>query len=282
MNMLPVRGAKVYMRMELVIPVLDGSVVISGDPDRVHKCMTQKKISIDVTIWKVNRVELLHKPQPDNQCLGPLGSVTLCVSDYICNDSRLRCTIKYPILVTFHDVPVGADSRRQLSCRMLWVMRGTIMCMHCHTRTPFFTSCDVEQADHRSICRTCYDLLYVREEQLSRKWQIGQLSVEGVPRAHFVDYPTGVVSFVRPPTPIRCLLKSNIEASGVRFLGRFYQEQPYPLDPRAQEGQKEQVHFLQQVVVQVRVQVRGTTLSTNKPQRGYGVAFYFLAFRINI
>jgi hypothetical protein len=218
LNMLPMKGAKVHMRMQLLIP-MDDSVVISGDPDRVQKCMTRKQISIDVTIWKVNRVhrppdhDRVHRPpdhDPVNHFLGPLGSVTLCVSDYICNDSRLRCTIKYPILVTFKNVPVANPSGRTLSWRMLWAMRGTIMCMHCHNRTPNFTSCDVDQADHRSICKTCYDLLYVREEQLARKWQIAQLSVKGVPRALFVDHLLGCVSYARPCTPMRSLLKSNI------------------------------------------------------------------------
>jgi hypothetical protein len=82
--------------------------------------------------------------------------------------------------------------------------------MHCHERPPFFQSCNVEAADHSVLCKHCLDLLYVREDQLPRKWRLRKLSVLGLPRAHFVRHSQRALIFATPAAPPALLLKSNI------------------------------------------------------------------------
>jgi len=211
LNIRAVINMRVCMRMDLFLP-LDNGVSLHGDPDRVRKMQARKRASIDVLQWKVTRVAYTHsRPM---SFLGPLGAITLCASEFTCNDPRVQLSIKYPVIVTFNDVPVG-DVSYQLSYRRLWVMRGVRHCMHCHERPPAFQSCDAGAADHNVLCKHCLDLLYVREEQLPRRWHIRRLSVLGVPRAHFVQHSNHALNFAAPAVPLRHILKSNI----ARLLG---------------------------------------------------------------
>ena len=213
LNVRPVVNMRVSMRMDLFLPLGEG-VRLAGDPDRVRRMEARKRASIDVLEWKVLRVAFTDsRPM---SFLGPLGAITLCVSEFTCNDPRVQLSIKYPIMVTFNDVPVGdVVPSYPLGYRRLWVMRGVRNCMHCHERPPFFQSCDVGAADHSVLCKHCLDLLYVREDQLPRKWRLRKLSVLGVPRAHFVQHCNHALNFATPAVPLRHILKSNI----ARLLG---------------------------------------------------------------
>lgn len=212
LNAIAIVNMRLSMRMGLYLPLDDGGITLSGDPDRVLKTWARRRVSIDVLEWKINRVH--HTDAKRKPFLGPLGSVSLCVSEYISNDPRVQLDIKYPLVVTFHDVPLGdVKDSCPLTYRRLWVMRGVRHCMHCHERPPAFQSCDVEEADHSVLCRHCLDLLYVREDQLPRKWRLRKLSVYGIPRAHFVAHDSRALSYATPHTPAPHLLKSNIARS---------------------------------------------------------------------
>lgn len=214
LNIIPIVNMRVCMRMCLYLPLGDGGIAVFGDPDRVQKAYARKRVSIDVLEWKITRVHVTDATHAGKPFLGPLGSVSLCVTEYISNDVRLQLDVKYPLIATFHDVPVG-DVRCfcPLSYRRLWVMRGVRNCMHCHERAPAFRSCDVETADHSVLCNNCLDLLYVREEQLPRKWRLRKLSVYGIRRAHFVTHDNRALSYATPHTPVPHLLKSSIARS---------------------------------------------------------------------
>lgn len=214
LNTRPVVNMRLTMRMDLFLSLADERIGLSGDPERVRKMRARQRASIDVLEWKVTSVAFTDsRPKP---FLGPLGAMTLCVSEYVCNDPRVQLCIKYPIMVTFNDVPVGdVAGFCPLTYRRLWVMRGVRHCMHCHERPPSFRSCDVEAADHSVLCKHCLDLLYVREDQLPRKWRLRKLSVLGVRRAHFVVHSQSALSFASPAAPLPHLLKSSI----ARLLG---------------------------------------------------------------
>jgi hypothetical protein len=209
LNIRPVVNMRVCMRMHLFLPLDAGHVGLSGDPERVRKMRARKRASIDVLEWKITRVVVTDSCT--KAFLGPLGAMTLCASEYTSNDPRVDLCIKYPIMVTFNDVPVGDVVRFcPLTYRRLWVMRGVRHCMHCHERPPFFQSCNVEAADHSVLCKLCLDLLYVREEQLRLKWRVHKLRVLDIPRAHFVRHALQALSFATPAAPPALLLKSNI------------------------------------------------------------------------
>ncbi len=229
MHMIPMVNMKCCMRMELKVSVenaIADTVVLSGNSLRVKKCLERKHVSIDVIAWKVTRITHTHNSK--HSFLGPMGSVSLCAIDYISNDPNVTLMIKYPIVVTLHDVPVDHLANRPFSFRGLWVMRNVINCMHCHQRTPSVVSCDVETMNHGVLCTHCWNHLYVKEPQLARKWRINPLLVADIRRAHFCDSFNGFVrSMVNPTQPYKCLLKSKIaqnfgHASWTSFIQNNY------------------------------------------------------------
>ena len=222
----PVVGMKIRMRVHFHVPLYERqvqgenprNVSVSGDTSRVMLAYARGRVSIDATEWKIIGItEIDTEGDPGEHApyfLGRTVTLRCSVSDYTCNDPKLSLQIPFPIVFFFHNVPVAhkplLKHERQLTYRMLWVMRGIRQCMHCHQRPRSLQSHDAAHAEHRVLCTHCLDLLYVREEQLRRKWKISATAVTEVRRAHFVECFETTVAYVLPRNPLPCLCKRDI------------------------------------------------------------------------
>jgi hypothetical protein len=220
-NVDPLVGIKIRMRVHFHIPLYEPQqrenpwgISVSGCPTRVQLAYERGRVSIDATEWKILSITEKEE-QPDSTFLGRTVRLRSSVSDFTCNDGKLRLLIPFPIVFLFHNVPVAhkpliGTIERKLTYRMLWVMRGIRQCMHCHQRPSAFQSHNAVHAEHSVLCTHCCDLLYVREEQLRRKWKINTAAVTEVRRVHFVECFQTTVSYVTPRNPLPCLCKRDI------------------------------------------------------------------------
>jgi len=260
LNIVPVKGARVEMRMQLELGL--DSVHLSGEAKDVERVRKTGHVSMDILEWEVLKVT--RDATPQNMSLprfrhvrsGVLGEVRMRVNTYLHLFKSVDVIVKSPVIITFRNVPIMDNP---LSYRELFVIKCVYTCMHCHERTRRWLSVDASQPDHRTLCSVCIDHLYVEEKQLERKFKCcitarrpvftvtrsgSSYTTECVPsrkllldpptfstlqnmRTHFVECMHGAPSRVISNWPKVTMLKSDVasfygHASWTQFLACNY------------------------------------------------------------
>lgn len=247
LNMVPIRGARVQMRMQLELGL--DSVHLSGEAKDVDRVRKTGHVSMDVLEWEVLTVKRdatppsMSSPRFRHVRNGVLGEVRMRVISYLHLFKSVDLIVNSPVIITFQNVPI-MDS--PLSYRELYVIKCVYTCMHCHERSRRWLSIDASQPDHRALCSLCIDHLYVEEKQLEKRfkcymtkcyvnWRGQQKFIPAPPtfstlqnmRTHFVECNHGAPTRTLSNTPKVMMLKSDVacfygHTSWTQFLACNY------------------------------------------------------------
>ena len=173
-------GLLVNMRMCLHLPLQH--VHMTGNEASIRTITERQFASIDALEWKIHSIE--DTGISAYVCKGTLGTVKMQVTSFLHNNRLVTLTMQKPIVVTFLNVPIPSDT---LAPRILCVLKCINQCMHCQQRFAKWRSVDNVAANHRALCSTCKDELYVDQKQIASKWKILNLPVT-VESCYFIQF----------------------------------------------------------------------------------------------
>jgi hypothetical protein len=241
LNMVPIRGARVQMRMQLHLSL--DAVELSGEAKDLDHLRKVGHVSMDVVEWEVLKVTRKETPSSPSSPRfrhvrsGVLGEVRMRVINYVHLFRPVHLIVNKPVIFTFQNVPITDDP---MSYRELYVIKCVYNCMHCHERLRRWVSVDAAQPEHRALCSLCLDHLFVEEKHLEKKfkcyltracWNPQQKIFEKPPvfatlqnmRVHFVECMYGASTCTISKTPKVMMLKGDVAsfngyASWTHFL----------------------------------------------------------------
>jgi hypothetical protein len=204
-NVVPIVSNYLSVRLRIRLPI--DKIRVCGDKSVVDRFLELKEVSADIKSWEIMDV----KSYQDKKCEG-LGEMLL--RGILDKHDSLIINTEHEILIMIKNVPVVPLPR--INYRILCVMRGVLFCMNCFQREPKWQSVDAENARHRVLCATCFDMLFVTESTLAKKWMIrGNISKLDVKRAHFIFHQTQARHSLSANVPLRCVVKQKLsEALG--------------------------------------------------------------------
>jgi len=173
-------GLTVNMRMSLHLPL--EHVHMTGSEASIRTITERKFASIDALEWKI--LSITDTGISAYVCKGTLGTVKMQVKSFVHNNKLVTLTMQKPIVVSFANVPIAHAT---LAPRILCVIKCIRQCMHCHERFAKWRSVDNVAANHRALCSTCKDELYIDQKQISSKWKILNLPVT-VESFYFIQF----------------------------------------------------------------------------------------------
>jgi len=173
-------GLIVNMRMSLHLPLQH--VHMTGSEASIRIITERKFASIDALEWRIISIE--DTGISAYVCKGTLGTVKMVVESFVHNNKLVTLSMEKPIVVSFTNVPIP---NLTLAPRILCVLKCIRQCMHCHERFAKWRSVDKVAANHRALCSTCKDELYVDQRQISGKWKILNLP-QTVESFYFIQF----------------------------------------------------------------------------------------------
>jgi len=173
-------GLLVNMRMCLHLPLQH--VHMTGSEASIRTITERQFASIDALEWTILSIE--DTGISAYVCKGTLGTVNMQVKSFVHNNKLVTLTMQKPIVVTFLNVPIPSVT---LAPRILCVLKCINQCMHCQQRFAKWRSVDNVAANHRALCSTCKDELYVDQKQIASKWKILNLPVT-VESCYFIQF----------------------------------------------------------------------------------------------
>ena len=171
-NIVTCKDALVQMRMPLSLSVNwenDDNVVVKGEEQTIAKLRKRKNLIVDVLEWKIRSVTFTDDHVYHLRAKN--ATVVMNVTQFLQSNKHITVKILRSIAVTFTHVPVF---HTMLPPRVLCVLKCMQYCMYCKQRHVRFESFDHVDPEHRLLCSTCMDHLYVLHRQLQTKWKIKQ------------------------------------------------------------------------------------------------------------
>lgn len=180
LNVVPVKGARVHLRMHLNL-ALD-SVNLIGDVGDVARVREKGHVSMDVLEWEILSVKRDETPPsplaPRFRYVrsGVVGELRMRAITYLHHVRSVELVMNAPVIITFQNIPIMDTP---LSFRELFVLKCVYHCMHCHQRLRRWLSVDASHPEHRALCSVCLEHLYVEEKFLETKFKCLMMSATG-------------------------------------------------------------------------------------------------------